>query len=114
MIDARGLHSWLGAGRHFAPWFTGRAKEYGFVEGEDFYPASGKSRGRPRKGYLRTLDTAKELAMVERTDVGRATRRYFIKMERAAMQMASDHVANGTPEAIPQDYFDARAELPAK
>ncbi|MCW1382691.1 hypothetical protein OLX02_07625 [Novosphingobium sp. KCTC 2891] len=54
---------------------------------------------------------AKELAMVERTEVGRETRRYFIRMLRSAMQMAADHDANGTPEAIPQDFFDARAGL---
>lgn len=83
MIDARTLHGWLGTGRHFAAWFTGRAKEYGFAEGEDFCPVSGKSRGRPRRDYLLTLDTAKELAMVERTEIGRETRRYFIKMEQA-------------------------------
>lgn len=100
MIDARGLHSWLGVGDRFATWFARRAKEYGFTLGEDFFADLRKTSGRPRKDYLLTLDTAKELAMVERTEVGRETRRYFIKMERAAMQMASDHVANGTPEAF--------------
>lgn len=44
--------------------------------------------------------------MLERTAVGRQTRRYLIQMEAAALQMASYHVAKGTPEAIPQAFFD--------
>lgn len=100
MIDARSLHGWLGHKRMFAHWIKERITDYGFEEGTDFLPIVAKTKGRPRKDYLLTLDMAKELSMVERTDVGRETRRYFIRMERAAMQMASDHVANGTAGGI--------------
>lgn len=106
MIDARGLHGWLAVGRTFAAWLKGRVKEYGFDEGTDFLLSeTGKRTGRGgsnRKEYLLTLDMAKELSMIERTEKGRAARRYFIAMEKAAIKMASEHVANGTPEAIPQ------------
>lgn len=112
-FDARALHGWLGVGRRFTSWLQERCKEYGFAEGEDFLPVSGKNRGRPRKDYLLTTDMAKELAMVERTEVGRETRRYFIRMERAAMQMASDHVAQGTPEAA-QGMQRFRVKTPAR
>ena len=87
MIDARGLHGWLGAGRRFTTWLKERIAEYGFEEGQDFLPVSGKipgQRGRARTDYLLTVDMAKELSMVERTERGRSTRRYFIKMEEAA------------------------------
>lgn len=89
MIDARSLHNWLGCGRTFGAWVRGRIEEYGFEEGVDFIPVSEKTRGRPRTDYLLTLDTAKELAMVERTEVGRDTRRYFIGMEKAAVFTAA-------------------------
>lgn len=76
--DARSLHQWLGVGRAFAAWLQGRIKEYGFEVGTDFLLSeTGKRTGRGganRKEYLLTRDTAKELAMIERTEVGRQTR----------------------------------------
>lgn len=78
MIDARTLHGWLGTRERFNDWVQRRVDEYGFEAGEDFYRNFSKSpsgRGRPRTDYLLTIDTAKELAMIERTPKGRATRR---------------------------------------
>lgn len=78
MIDARSLYDWLGPKWAFTHWLNGRVKDYGFIEGTDFVRKNAETPstvGRPRKDYLLTLDMAKELAMVERTDVGRETRR---------------------------------------
>ncbi|AZI36524.1 hypothetical protein NT2_05_00860 [Caenibius tardaugens NBRC 16725] len=105
MIDARGLHGWLRVGAAFNVWINRRIVEYGFESGVDFQSKliEKEGRGRRQRAYHLTIDMAKELAMVERTDIGRMTRRYFIKMEQAAVQMAADHVVNGTPEAIPRN-----------
>ena len=88
MIDARSLHNWLGAPYSFTDWLRKRSEEYGFAEDHDYFRfqkiRSETRGGQNRKDYLLTLDTAKELAMVERTDIGRDTRRYFIQMEKAA------------------------------
>ncbi|GAB7553105.1 hypothetical protein NRB_26110 [Novosphingobium sp. 11B] len=111
MIDARSLHEWLKPKVRFNDWISRRLDEYDFQDGEDFHSLLSKTRGRPRKDYHLTIGMAKELAMVERTEVGRATRRYFIQMEQAALKMATAHVEAGTPEAIPQDFFDARSEI---
>jgi anti-repressor protein len=97
MIDARSLHGWLNVRQRFNDWLRERLAQYGFEEGEDFYCLSSKTGGRPRKDYLLTLDMAKELAMVERTDVGRETRRYFIRMERAALPISQDHRMTDNP-----------------
>lgn len=87
LCDARDLHSFLSVGRDFSTWIKDRIEQYGFVEGEDFSPFLGKSTGgRPGMEYHLTLDTAKELAMVENNEQGRQVRRYFIAMEREARE----------------------------
>lgn len=105
LCDARDLHSFLSVGRDFSTWIKDRIEQYGFVEGEDFSPFLGKSYGADgefcspdsgsktdrrgghnRTDYHLTLDTAKELAMVENNDQGRQVRRYFIAMEREARE----------------------------
>lgn len=103
MIEARNLHKWLGVDSRFHDWLRRRFTEYGFEEGTDYCSSlsvrtDGKG-GRRRRDYLLTIDTAKELSMVERTEIGRATRRYFIQMEGAALKMAADHIAHGTQPA---------------
>lgn len=111
MFDARQLHAWLGVRDYFGMWMSRRIAEYGWTEGEDFYATKRKTGGRPRTDYLITLDMAKELAMVERTERGRGTRRYFIEMEKVATQMARELSGQGLASLVPQAFYDARAEI---
>ncbi len=65
--------------------------DYSFTENQDFivFSNSGKNRvGRHRKDYHLTLDTAKELTMVDRSDKGRQIRRYFIECEKQLHQQS--------------------------
>ncbi|EAR6708259.1 phage antirepressor Ant [Salmonella enterica] len=91
LCDARELHTFLEVGKRFASWITERLTEYGFIENQDYVIASqnreAKTRGgHNRKDYHLTLDTAKELAMVERNEKGRQIRRYFIECEKQLRQ----------------------------
>lgn len=80
-VDARRLHDFLRIGKDFSTWFKDMI-DYGFTEGQDFSPILGKSLGgRPRTEYAITLDMAKELAMLPRTEQGKKARRYFIAAE---------------------------------
>ncbi|EHI0463663.1 phage antirepressor Ant, partial [Escherichia coli] len=85
LVNARDLHGFLEVGKDFSNWIRARLNEYGFVENLDyilFSPNLAKTPGRRRKDYHLTLDTAKELAMVERNEKGRQIRRYFIECEK--------------------------------
>ena len=94
MIDARGLHGWLGNKERFTQWAARRIMEYGFAEGLDFFRSFGKTKGRPRIDYLLTINMAKELAMIERTAIGSQTRRYFIEMEQVALEEIDATIAS--------------------
>lgn len=90
-INARDLHAFLGVGKDFSTWIKDRLAKIGFVEGQDYVsfeglrsPVSGSAKARPQKTieYHLTLDTAKHLAMLERTPKGHEARQYFIACEK--------------------------------
>lgn len=111
VVSAKALHAALDIGRDFSTWFAERVEEYGFVRGVDYFtdddmavawlmndqysPVSGKNkgRGRPQKDYFPNIATAKELAMVERNEQGRAVRRYFIRCEEELIRSAPEIAA---------------------
>lgn len=84
-VSGRELHDFLGVGKDFSNWFKDMAS-YGFEEGKDFSPFSAKTPngGRPRIEYVMTLDMAKEVAMIQRTDRGKQARQYFIEIDKQA------------------------------
>lgn len=88
LIDARLLHQQLKVGTVFADWIKRRIEEFGFEPSKDFF-SNLRSKIRTHGGHNRidihlTLDMAKELAMVERNEIGRSIRRYFIQKEKEA------------------------------
>ncbi|EEO7834143.1 phage antirepressor Ant [Salmonella enterica] len=95
LCNARDLHSFLAVGKVFAAWITSRLEEYEFIENQDYILLSNSGKqtsgrgGHNRKDYHLTLDTAKELAMVERNEKGRQIRRYFIECEKKLHQQSS-------------------------
>lgn len=75
VVNARELHQALSVGRDFSTWIKDRLKKYKFSRGEDYevFPHSGENPngGRPTTEYLLTIDTAKEIAMVENNHEGK-------------------------------------------
>ena len=90
-VSARELHAFLEVKSDFNNWIKNRINEYGFIENQDFevfvknYENS--NGGRPLKEYIISLDMAKELSMVEKTEKGKQARRYFIDMEKKVKRM---------------------------
>ncbi|EER1223611.1 phage antirepressor Ant [Escherichia coli] len=93
LCNARDLHAFLGVKKVFAAWITNRISEYEFIENQDYILLSNLGKqtsgrgGHNRKDYHLTLDTAKELAMVEHNEKGRQIRRYFIECEKKLRSM---------------------------
>jgi anti-repressor protein len=97
-VSARDLHGYLGVRRDFTTWMRDRIAEYGFREDMDYATAEGlispisgsaKARVQRSREWFLSLDMAKELAMVERTQRGREARMYFIACEKALREQAS-------------------------
>lgn len=82
-IDGRELHAKLGIETPYAKWFD-RMCEYGFSDGQDFWTKLSESTGgRPAINHALTISMAKELCMIQRTEIGRQVRRYLIAVEEA-------------------------------
>lgn len=82
-IDGRELHAKLGIETPYAKWFD-RMCEYGFSDGQDFWTKLSESTGgRPASNHALTISMAKELCMIQRTEIGRQVRRYLIAVEEA-------------------------------
>ncbi len=85
-VSARELHEFLEIGTRFDKWF-GRMCEYGFEENSDFRAIAQK---RPTAqsnittyiDYEITVDMAKELSMIQRSEKGKQARQYFINCEK--------------------------------
>lgn len=96
-VMGRDLHDFLGIGKDYSTWFRDMTS-YGFIAGQDFSPISGKTShlgGRPRTDHVVSLDMAKEIAMIQRTERGKQARQYFIEVEKRARQ-----VEELTPEQL--------------
>lgn len=92
VISARELHNFLEVGRDFSTWINERISKYQFKENEDYqivksFPQNGGKGGRPKIDYLLSLDTAKELSMIENNEKGRLARKYFITCEKSYLSM---------------------------
>lgn len=84
-VAARELHEQLHIGTKFTTWFD-RMKEYGFTEGNEFFPKMGETSengGRPSVDYDITVDMAKQICMIQRTPEGKSVRQYLLDLEKA-------------------------------
>lgn len=86
-VSARDLHAGLGIGTKFATWFP-RMTEYGFTENVDYntcFPNMGSENhgGQNMIDYEISVDMAKQICMIQRSEKGRQYRQYFINLEKA-------------------------------
>ena len=127
-VSARELHKAMEVTDRFSRWFA-RMTEYGFIENEDYTGV--KSSTLVNNGaelelqdYEMSIDMAKHICMVQRTDKAKEVRQYLIDLEKAwntpeqvmarALKVADQTIASLTltvAEMKPKaDFFDAVAD----
>lgn len=102
-VDARELHRALGVKRDFSSWVKGRIEELGFVRGaewETFLGATPPNGGTARIEYVLSLDMAKHLAMIERTEIGHKVREYFLACEKKALAAPVRQLDFSDPDTV--------------
>ena len=85
LVSARDLHKGLGLKGRFSRWFKTNSEL--FTENEDFYKCTSSTvvnNGAVREldDYLLTIEMAKQLAMMARTEKSKLYREYFLDLER--------------------------------
>ena len=90
LVSARELHEKLileeGKEERFSQWFK-RHLQYGFEENIDFtsvkiFTVVNNGAKRELQDYAITIDMAKEICMLQKSDKGREFRKYFIECEK--------------------------------
>lgn len=85
-LSAKELHEFLEIKSNFTTWFK-RMAEYGFIENVDYRAIFQKwktvqGNETVSTDYEITLDMAKEIAMLQRSEKGKQCRQYFLELER--------------------------------
>ena len=83
LVSARELHDFLEIKTDFRKWFP-RMCEYGFEESIDYTPVKFVHPMNLQEctDYAISIDMAKELSMIHRTEKGKQARLYFIECEK--------------------------------
>lgn len=77
------LHEVLSVRTPYKDWSSRRLEDVDAIENEDFEAAQiCAPSGQTKKDHIIKLDTAKEMAMLERSEMGKRVRRYFIQIEK--------------------------------
>ena len=85
-VDAKELYRKLEVRTPYHKWIQRRISDGLLIEGVDYQILGQKSpkigRGRPANEYQLSFDGAKNIALMERTEIGKKIRMYFISIER--------------------------------
>lgn len=124
-VLGRDLHEKLEIDTPYRIWFP-RMCEYGFTEGVDFNPyknvrvqkEGNREVSREIEDHQLTLDMAKQICMIQRSDAGKRYREYFLEVERKwndpqAVMARSLIYANRQLDAAKVQLAEANALLEA-
>lgn len=129
-VSARDLHEKLGIEKRFSAWFETNSQ--GFIEGEDFTTVlvgtevqnNGGVQIRELTDHNLTVDMAKHICLMSRTEKGKECRQYLIDLEKAwntpeqimarALRVAEQTISSLNTKVLEMkpkaDFFDAVAD----
>lgn len=129
-VSARDLHEKLGIEKRFSAWFE--TNSHGFIEGEDFTTVlvgtevqnNGGVQIRELTDHNLTVDMAKHICLMSRTEKGKECRQYLIELEKAwntpeqimarALRVAEQTISSLNVKVLEMkpkaDFFDAVAD----
>ena len=107
VINARELHYFLESRRDFSTWIKDRIEKYGFIENQDYSTFTKIVERAKRIEYALTIDTAKEIAIVEGNDKGKQARQYFIECEKKLQNKAIDFSNPDTVLQLAQNWAES-------
>lgn len=83
-VSARDLHAGLEVTERFSAWFN-RQLQYGFQENADYVGCKefNTLAKQELQDYQISIDMAKQICMIQRSEKGRLYRQYFINLEKA-------------------------------
>lgn len=101
-VSARELYDFLQPSERFSNWFA-RQLQYGFAENTDYVGCEvfNTLARQSLQDFFVSIDMAKEISMIQRSDKGKQARQYFIECERKAQQVAVPAMQ------IPQSFAEA-------
>lgn len=124
-ILGRDLHETLEIKTPYTQWFE-RMKEYGFTENTDFVLVSQKCEtNNPKNPHTTitdhqiTIEMAKEICMIQRSEKGKQCRQYFIELEKQwnspeAVMARALKMADRKIEALKTENISLRKEIEYK
>ena len=104
LVSLRELHEKLGIKTQFTKWAI-RMFKYGFEENIDYISISQKRltvQGNETTftDYIITIDMAKEICMIQRSDIGREFRKYFIECEKQLKEVVQKPLLSKEDELL--------------
>lgn len=104
-VSARELYKFLEVTERFSSWFE-RQLQYGFTENIDYQGCKffNTQANQELTDYALTIDCAKEISMLQRTEKGKLARLYFIEMEKRAKEPQAITISYGAKiNALPRE-----------
>lgn len=99
-VNARELHDQLKVGKDFSNWIKDRIDQCQLIENVDYVLVrqngrinSGRGGDRRSINYFLSIDAAKHLAMMERNEIGKQVRQWFIQAEKYARSLEVEEIA---------------------